>query len=119
VVSGYIQGKEASDLELNYAAGLERRGLEYTYEYEVQTAYSLPHEKKKIDFMVWEAIGYPVEIDGDFAHKSAEQKAEDVERDGLINEALLPHGFAPVQRITEEHVLTPDAVDITIREQFP
>lgn len=114
----YIQGKPASDLEANAAVGLDANGLDYTFQYFVETAYTLPGEEKEVDFMVWQDRGYPVEIDGNWTHKSAEQQEYDRVRDNQINDALMPHGFAPVQRLTEEWVLTPEAAAMTFRELF-
>lgn len=115
----YIQGQPASELEANYAEGLRRNGKEFTFQYEVETAVTVPGEEKNVDFIVWDGIGYPREIDGNFVHKSAEQREYDRVRDSLIDEALQRQGgFGLLRRITEEYVATPDMAEMTVREDF-
>jgi len=117
-LTGFVKGMSASDLEERYARALDQRKLPYVFQYEVQTAYSLPSEERMVDFIVEFGLRWPVEIDAEFTHKSAEQRAEDLIRDGMIDEALQGEGFGKLQRVPEWRVITQEAADVTVREQF-
>ena len=112
----FVHGKKASDLEFFFSQALEKMGHDYRYEYYVRTPYSLPGEDKKVDFIVDQR--YPYEIDGEYSHKSAEQKAYDVARDALINDILGKRGFFPIVRVKDTEVDTPEKADQFVEENI-
>ena len=118
-LTGFVHGKGASDLEERLARALDARTLDYAFQYIVDTATSLPGEANNVDFVVFAGQGQPIEVDGNFTHKSAEQRGEDRIRDALIDEALQPRGFLPIMRVKEEDVSSIDAAVQTVEELFP
>lgn len=111
-LTGYVQGNTASDLEERYARALSKIGKEFTFQYEVRTAYTLPGEEKQVDFVVWDGgIPFPEEVDAAFTHKTAEQKAYDRVRDALVNDAMQGEGWQPVKRLDGERMNTQEGAD--------
>ena len=51
-LSGYVHGKTASDLEERFARALDKLDVNFIFEYEVETAYTVPGEEKLIDFVL-------------------------------------------------------------------
>lgn len=115
-LTGLVQGKDASDLEERMARALDKYGISYRYEYLVETAFTLPNELKQVDFMTYAGQPMPVEVDGEWVHKSAEQREYDRERDAQINEALAPYGYLPVLRVPGENLGTQDFADTVVGE---
>ncbi len=115
-LTGYVQGLEASDLEERFARALDKFGIGYDFEFLVETAFTLPHELKQVDFMTYAGQPRPVEVDGEWVHKSAEQREYDRERDAQIFQALSPRGYLPVLRIPGENLLTQDFADTIVQE---
>lgn len=99
VLSGYVKGKEASDLEERFARALYNKGMDFDFQRDFMTPHSIPGQEKEVDFVVYSGQPQPVEIDGTYAHKSGEQKANDVTRDAILNETLGGHGYLPIIRV--------------------
>ncbi len=99
VLSGYVKGKSASDLEERFARALYNKGKDFDFQQEFMTPHSIPGQEKEVDFVVYDGQPQPIELDGTFAHKSAEQKANDVIRDAILNEVLSRYGYLPIIRI--------------------
>ena len=117
-LTGMVMGKEASDLEERFARALNAHNLDFTFQYFVETAHTLPYQEKQVDFVVYSGQPEPWEVDGDFTHKSAEQREYDKERDAQVDEAMKSNGWAPVQRITEEYLVNQDAANLFVAEHF-
>jgi hypothetical protein len=116
-LTGFVHGLEASDLEERYARGLDQYGKEFEFQYEVYTAYTLPGEQKKVDFLVNDGeIYFPEEVDAAFTHKTAEQKSYDRIRDEMIDEHLKTYGFQPVKRIDGDRLQTQGAANTVVAE---
>lgn len=115
-LTGFVHGKEASDLEERFANALDKAGKKYVFEYEVLTDIGVPGEENQIDFVVEEI--YPVEIDGGFTHKTGSQKAKDQTRDAILNEYLSRFGWNPIDRIPGDDIETPEAADQVVAERF-
>lgn len=85
-----VQGKRASDIEERFARALDKNERVDSYEFIVHeiTGANLPGEAQ-LDFLVT-AGGqqFAVQVDGEFAHKSAEQRASDAVQDARLSEAL-------------------------------
>jgi len=99
VLSGYVKGKEASDLEERFARALYNKGKDFDFQRDFMTPHSIPGQEKEVDFVVYDGQPQPIEIDGTYAHKSGEQKANDTTRDAILNEELGKHGYLPIIRV--------------------
>jgi len=98
-LTGYVKGKEASDLEERFARALANTGKDFDFQQEFMTPHSIPGQEKEVDFVVYDGQPQPIEIDGTYAHKSGEQKANDVVRDAILNDELGKRGYLPIIRI--------------------
>lgn len=96
-LTGIVQGKKASDKEELFAIALDNAGKSYIFQYEVLGPVGIPGQENEIDFVV-ERI-YPIEVDGLWVHKSAQQKLKDKLRDQVLNNQLEEYGLMPIQRI--------------------
>ena len=105
-LTGYIKGKEASDLEERFARALYATRKDFDFQRDFMTPHSIPGQEKEVDFVVYDGQPQPIEIDGTYAHKSGEQKANDVTRDAILNETLGGYGFLPIIRIPGEELET-------------
>lgn len=112
-----VQGQKASDLEERFARGLDRNPNVYGYEFQPSyvTGRNLPGELRP-DFIVYEPIMQPVQIDGEFSHKTAEQHASDAVKDALLDEVLKGSGALPSVRIPGYKLQTASDVDEVMRE---
>jgi len=115
-LTGFVHGVEASDLEERYARALEGFGKEFQFQYEVYTAYTLPGEQKKVDFLVNDGQYYPEEVDAAFTHKTAEQQSYDRIRDAVIDEHLSKYGFQPIKRVDGDRLQTQEATNTVVSE---
>ena len=115
-LTGFVKGKEASDLEERFARALDAEGKEYQFEVEVTPPTSIPGQENQIDFLVEEI--YPVEIDGGIAHKGAAQKANDLLRDAILNDYLSGFGWFPIERIPGHKLETQEATATIVKELF-
>ena len=115
-LTGFVQDKEASDLEERFSRALYAYNIDFAFQVLVDTAYTLPHQEKQVDFMVYAGQPQPWEVDGQWIHKSAEQKQYDRDRDAQIDEALRGQGYLPVARVTEEYLGTQDGANQFVAE---
>ena len=89
LLTGYVRGKRASELEERFAIALDSFGMEYIFQYEVVSAYTLPDEGKRIDFIVFDGgLGIPIEIGASYFHASPSQQEEERIRQDTINPVL-------------------------------
>jgi hypothetical protein len=115
-LTGFVHGKEASDLEERFARALDGAGKEYIFEYEVLGPTTIPGQENQVDFLVEEV--YPTEIDGEFTHKSAEQRAHDQLRDAVLNEYMSKDGWQPINRIGGHRLQTQEDADRVVQETY-
>ena len=118
VLSGYVKGREASDIEERFAKALDDADKDYDFQVEFMTPFSIPGQEKEVDFVIYDGQPQPVEIDGVYAHKSGEQKANDVARDAILNEQLGQQGYLPIIRIPGYVLETPEAADKLVEEKL-
>jgi hypothetical protein len=115
-LSGFVHGKEASDLEERFARALDKLGYSYYFEYEVLSDVGLPGEENQIDFVIEHEGTHPIEVDGGWVHKSASQKAKDALRDALLNESLSRDGWENIVRVPGSDLESQDEADAAVRE---
>lgn len=96
-LEGVVQGKRASDIEERYARSLDKNPRVDGYDFIVHeiTGANLPGEAQ-LDFLVYSGgQQFAVQVDGAFAHKTAEQKQHDAVQDTRLSEALKDQIAAP------------------------
>ena len=107
-----INGIKASDIEARWAISAKRYKGEFVFQYQVPDLH-----RHVIDFVhVFPHKIQPVEIDGEFAHKTAAQKEKDRLRDALLNAFLAKQGFRPIIRVPYTKLRTQEMSDRTYRE---
>ena len=119
ILGGVVQGLPASDLEERWAKALDKLGdaIQY-YEFRVPeiAGRNMPGEIE-VDFLVHLPFLQPIQIDGGFSHKSAEQRAEDEYKDAVLNDHL--RGMArPVIRVKDFELQSQYGADQKAREIF-
>lgn len=116
--TGQIQGLKASDLEERFARALDKRKNVISYEFRKPfvAGRNMPGEIE-VDFSVYDGSYYPIQIDGEFAHKSAAQRTSD-EMKNIVLDGLLKGSAHPVQRIRFDRLQTQEAADHVVREIF-
>lgn len=115
---GEIQGLPASDLEERFARALHRANLQYAFR-QVFGGSRNQSGTTELDFMVY--VGptqYPIQIDGEFAHASGEQKQEDLMKNAILDEALRGTNSQPTRRIPYTLLQTQEDVNRLVRELF-
>ena len=106
MLTGYVHGERASDLEERFAMALDFYGLTYQFQYEVASMYTLPDQEKKIDFIVFDGgIAWPVEIGSKFVHGTPSKQEEEQERMNQMNIVLPMLG---IQQLNDESYLPLD-----------
>jgi len=97
LLTGYVHGQKASDLEERLAIALDFFGISYIFQYDVVSAYTLPDEGKLIDFLVNDGgLWIPLEPGGGFFHRSPSQQEEERARQNTINPILMLMGIHPL-----------------------
>jgi hypothetical protein len=115
-LTGYVHGLKASDLEERSARSLNKMDIDFNFQFEVTTAFTLPGEERKVDFVVRQGLGYAYEIDEvEFIHRGAAAQQEDLVRDALINEKLAKLGIQPIVHIPSTDLETQELSDETWR----
>jgi hypothetical protein len=99
-LTGWVNGKNASDIEERFAKALRAKRVDFKFRVDVRTAISIPGRDREIDFLIdlggrWRAV----EVDGEIGHKNMGQKSRDVVREIYINESLRKEGILPIARV--------------------
>jgi len=114
-----VNGEPASKIEERFAIALRQRRLDFDFQYNVWTAYSLPTQDRVIDFVVYLPPPQPVEIDGEIAHKTIADKEADRLRDGVIDETMSLYNWSPIERVSGDDLQKQDDANAIVRELFP
>ena len=119
-LTGIVSGKPASDLEEYYARALRGNARVEGFRFSVlySTPFTLPGEQNEIDFFVEAGGTWPIELDGEIAHKTAEQISNDDDRDNILNEELAKDGINPIQRIDGTEYKDQEDMDRWVLEHF-
>ena len=119
LLTGYVRGQEASALEERFAFALDFAKLDFVFQYEVHSAFSLPGEEKSIDFIVYDGgTPYPVETGSSFVHGHPSRIETDRQRDQILNEILRFKGFQEIIRLEFDHPEDRDDAREIVRELF-
>jgi hypothetical protein len=105
VLTGFIRGQPASNLEERFALALDQIS---TLSYEFQPSYIGARNTSgevKLDFMVYQGGQmFPIQIDGDYVHKTAAQREEDKVKDEQLDQYLSPYLAMPTMRLKEDDI---------------
>jgi len=120
-LTGQVQGKKASDLAERFANALSYFSKEYRFSVLVYTPFQIPGQANEVDFFVTDgAFVQPIEIDGEFSHKTAEQRADDQLRDQMLNPEIKKKwpGARDIIRVPGDKVQTRDDARNVVRSIF-
>ena len=117
--TGEVQGSKASKFEEMAALALDRMAsvIDYIFQYEAVTPYTIPGYENKIDFMVnLGGLYRAIEIDHEWIHKTAEAQEYDRIRDQILNDVLQQQGIMPIVRIRVTSFTTQEEMYLLIQE---
>lgn len=118
-LTGVVNGEAATDIEERFARALwkNKRVEGFDFQNSYFAGRNMAGEVRP-DFIVYAGTAFPVQVDGEFAHRTAEQKASDRAKDAMLDGLLTPMGAAPTQRISGELLQTQDDADRLVEELF-
>lgn len=106
VLTGFVRGLPASNLEERFAIALDQSKDIVSYEF--QPSYIGARNTSgevKLDFMVYQGGQmFPIQIDGDYVHKTAAQREEDKVKDEQLDQYLSPYLAMPTMRLKEDDI---------------
>lgn len=118
VLSGFIDGMKASDIEERFARALskDKRILGRQFRYPVISPRNMLGQLE-VDFLINATSGiYPVQVDGEYAHKNISKRQDDYRKDVLVNNFLKKYNAFPVIRIPGRELITQQLADLKLRE---
>ncbi len=118
-LTGMVQGMEASDIEERFARALDNNPNVdgYTFRSTFIAGRMMPGSVE-LDFLVYslgEAV--PVQVDGEYAHKSAEQRETDMLKDAQLD-ATLAGAARPTERIPGDLLSNQENANRLVLERF-
>jgi len=117
-LTGWVHGKEASDLEERFYRGVKNAGIldeDLHYDVPVRVTNGMRPEEKKVDFMIDLGVMQPVEVDGYIGHYTASQQGYDQIREMLLNAEFRKRGIRSLKRVKWWQVETQEMADETAR----
>ncbi len=117
-LTGFVHGLPASDIEERFARALRLRRKEFQFQIKFPTATSLPGEEKNVDFIVFDGMAFPVEIDGYIGHHTGEQLGKDDFREQQLNEVFSKQGYQLMKRVKWTKLETQQAADQIVGQLF-
>lgn len=118
LLSGYIQGAKASDIEERFARALStsKRVDGFKFRFPVISPRNMPGQLE-IDFVVQSAgLIYCFQVDGEIAHKGIGKQQDDRRKDVLVNSFMKQYNAFPVKRIPWYRLSTQEQANLLIRE---
>lgn len=116
-LTGQVYDEPASDIEERFARALYKKGLAFEFRKPVLAPRNMPGSYE-IDFLVYvDGQEYPIAIDGEYAHKSAEQRSKDQLKDMVLNEAKQGE-YEPVTRVDYTKLDNQDVADQFVEDLF-
>ena len=118
-LTGFVLGFKASDIEERFARALYKNKRVDSFEFQIQhyAGKNIPGEIR-LDFMVHSGFDYPIMIDGEYAHKSADAKAHDQVQRERLDMILMGTGALPTQGIDGTKLQTQEEADALVRRMF-
>jgi very-short-patch-repair endonuclease len=117
VFTGYVLGMPASSLEERWYRSMLKDRTIRSFEFQPSffAGRNVPGEVRP-DFLIEAGANLVVQIDGEYAHKTAEQKATDQMKDALLDGYLSGYGYMPTIRIPGDLLDTQENSDKVERE---
>lgn len=109
-LGGTVQGMKASDIEERFAKSLYKKKEPFVFQKSFFAGMNIPGEVR-LDFLLTGSVIQPVQVDGEFAHKTAAQKGRDKLNDIRLDGRLRGMGALPVVRIDGELLQTQEESD--------
>lgn len=120
LLTGFVQDKPASDIEERYAKALAKnpRVMYYNFRTPLMAPTGFPGSID-LDFLVFTGVYYPIQIDGQYAHKSATQRERDRLNDAMLDDYLgRTMDARPVERIPFYKLEDQEMTDRLVAESF-
>lgn len=118
-LSGFVQGKKASDLEERLANSLVGAGLKFRFQYLVDTAHTLPDQAKNVDFVVFNAGRvYPIEVYGSYFHSSAGDRLHDQVRERELDDKFEQFGWERMRILWDYDLFDQEQANLAVRRLF-
>lgn len=111
----YVNGIGASDIEERFARALDKNKIEYMFQINIPTAFSLPDEDKIVDFLLPDLM-CAIEVDGEIGHGTSAQQAKDAVRDAHLNPILSSMGYGKLQHIKWYDLETQELADLMAQD---
>lgn len=119
VLTGIVNGRDASDLEERFANALRKAGLGFYFQWLVETRYSLPAQEKVVDFIVYaNKRVYPVEIYGDYFHESYGARQHDMIRERELNDVFATYGWEDLSIVWGHELQDQEQANYAVRRLF-
>ena len=120
VLTGFVQGQDASDIEERFARALAKFKISFDFKFLIFTLSTIGGQRKEIDFRVSsQGELFAVEIDGVIGHTTDAQLGRDRLRDEEIQPVIVKLGWNPnIIRVKEIDLTTQDFADDIVRELF-
>lgn len=119
VLSGYVQGAKASDIEERFARALsvDKRVDAYQFRFPVVSPRNMLGQLE-IDFVVQSAgYIYSFQVDGQYAHKGIGKQQDDLRKDVISNAYMKKkYNSFPIKRIPWYQLSTQEQANKLIRE---
>ncbi len=110
VLTGQVHNQVATDIEERFARSLYKQKIEFHFQVSFFAGRNMPGEVR-LDFLIVGLFLQPVQIDGEFAHKSASAKARDLLNDARVDNHLAGSGALPTIRIDGVYLQTQEESD--------
>ena len=99
VLTGFVGNKEASSHEERFAKVLRLHDLRFQFKVVVFTPFQIPGQNYEIDFVVYDGLPMPIEIDDEWIHRTQDEQEQDKLRDQLLDEQTKYWGWQRITRI--------------------
>lgn len=113
-LTGFVQGKEASDLEERAVKGIGKTG--YGVYFQLPIPVGIPGEAKELDILVPSYNPQPINIHGWIGHHTQEQNGKDELRDYIIDDYGMEFGWLPIITWRDENLSNQELADAIARK---
>ncbi len=118
-LTGFIGEWEASDIEERFGRALGKNNNNFSFREHFFGPTRTTPGAIEVDFLVWVgSMCYPVFTDGEYAHKSQEQRANDKIKDAIFDEYGMRIGLQPSVRIPGTELETQEEADLKVKEML-
>jgi hypothetical protein len=113
-----VQGEHASDLEERFSRALDKRGIEYHFQFITGAPKGMPGYNA-LDFLIYRGGWHPYQVDDTtFIHKGTEAHDRLVEVKTMRNLTNMGYDPFPIKRVTQEDLSKQDDADLFVTNTF-